>query len=115
MKDKLPPSGVFPERLRAARVWRELSQGELAIKAKLPPSSISHFESGKRKPSFDSLNTLANSLKVTIDYLLGRVDEFEGLSSVSDQIYRDAKKLNADDLELAQDFLEMLKKRGNKE
>ena len=109
------PSEIFPVRLRVARVLRDLSQGELAGKAKLPPSSISHFESGKRKPSFDSLNTLANALKVTIDYLLGRVDEPEGHSSISDRMYRDVKNLNAEDQELAEGFLEILKNRGKKE
>lgn len=112
MNGEIKPSEVFPNRLRTAREGRGLSQGDLAKRSKLPASSISHFEAGKRKPSFDSLNSLANALKVTIDYLLGRVDEFEGHSSVSDKIFRDAKNLNADDLTLAQEILGLLKKRG---
>ena len=115
MDKKQKPSEIFPERLRAAREVRDLSQVGLATKAKLPPSSVSHFESGRRKPSFDSLNTLANALDVTIDYLLGRVDEPEGHSSVSDRIYRNVKKMNSGDIELAEGFLEMLKKRSKEE
>ena len=41
----------------------------------MPASSIAHFETGTRKPSFDSLRRLANALEMTTDYLLGRVDE----------------------------------------
>ena len=60
-----PPSAVFPERLRKAREYRGLSQGELATKAALQPSAISHFETGARKPSFDNLRLLADTLDVT--------------------------------------------------
>ena len=40
----------------------------------MPASSIAHFETGTRKPSFESLRRLAIALEITTDYLLGRVD-----------------------------------------
>ena len=63
----------FGKRLRHARDLRGLSQSELAEKAKLPAVMISHFETGVRgNASADSLVKLANALKVSIDFLLGR-------------------------------------------
>ena len=78
-----PPTDIFKVRLRKARDLRAWSQGDLGQKAGMPGSSIAHFETGARKPSFDSLRRLANALEVTTDYLLGRVDE-PGLSQAGE-------------------------------
>jgi transcriptional regulator with XRE-family HTH domain len=108
---KNAPSEIFAERLRAARDLRGYSQGALAERANMPPTSIAHFESGSRKPSFDTLRRLANALEVTTDYLLGRVDQPE-LAEAGDPLFRDVGKLSGRDRELAKDFLEMLAKRN---
>ena len=108
---KPPPSEIFKVRLKAARELRQLKQNELGEKAKLPPSSIAHFEAGSRKPSFDNLRRLAMALEVTTDYLLGRVDE-PGLAEAGDPLYRDMGKLTDKDREIAREFLEMLAKKG---
>jgi transcriptional regulator with XRE-family HTH domain len=105
------PSEIFAERLKAAREFRKLKQTELAEQAKLPPSSVAHFEAGSRKPSFDTLRRLANALAVTTDYLLGRVDDPE-LAEAADPLFRDVGKLTGQDRELAKDFLKMLAERG---
>ena len=102
------PSEIFRQRLKTAREQlRGWNQSELASKAGLPPSSIAHFETGTRKPSFDTLRKLANALEVTTDYLLGRVDD-PGLAEAGDPLYRDIGKLTGRDREIAKDFLEML-------
>jgi transcriptional regulator with XRE-family HTH domain len=105
------PSGVFKDRLKAARDLRKWSQSELAGRAGLPPSSIAHFEAGSRKPSFDTLRRLATALEVTTDYLLGRVDD-PGLAEAGDPLYRDVGRLTGEDRELAKDFLKMLADRS---
>lgn len=111
--DKKPaPSDIFPERLRAARKLRDVEQADLAAKAGLPATSISHFEAGARKPSFDNLRRLAQALAVTADYLLGQVDEPE-TSAAADPLYRDMQKLTEKDRTLAKDFIEMLASRKN--
>jgi transcriptional regulator with XRE-family HTH domain len=112
MTEKALPSEAFMTRLKAARDLREMKQAELAEKAKLPPTSIAHFEAGSRKPSFDTLRSLANALEVTTDYLLGRVDN-PGLAEAGDPLYRDVGKLSGRDRELAKDFLEMLAKKSD--
>src|SRR5262245_24542237 len=105
------PSDVFPERLRAARDLRRYSQGILAERAKMPPTSIAHFEAGARKPSFDTLRRLATALEVTTDYLLGRVED-PSRAEAGDPLYRDVGKLTGHDRELAKDFLKMLAERS---
>lgn len=76
----------------------------------MPPSSIAHFESGSRKPSFETLRRLANALEVTTDFLLGRVDD-PSLAEAGDPLFRDIGKLTGHDRELAKDFLKMLAER----
>ena len=107
MIEEPSPSELFQGRLRAARDLRKWSQGELADRAGMPPSSIAHFETGSRKPSFDTLRRLANALEVTTDYLLGRVDD-PSLAQAADPLFRDVNKLTGHDRELAKDFLKML-------
>jgi transcriptional regulator with XRE-family HTH domain len=107
MAEDADPTEIFRDRLRKARDLRGWNQVALAEKAKMPASSIAHFEAGSRKPSFDSLRRLANALEVTTDYLLGRV-EIPDLAQAGDPLFRDIGKLSGDDREIARDFLQML-------
>lgn len=107
----MSPSAVFSGRLRTAREYRGLNQGELAKKAGMQPSAISHFETGTRKPSFDNLRILADSLDVTTDYLLGRVEEFKALAG-ADRLHRHYESLQPADRKVADDLISMLAKRA---
>jgi transcriptional regulator with XRE-family HTH domain len=64
------------ERLRAnlvaLREKRTLTQVELGARANIGAASISHFETGQRQPSLESLVKLADALDTSIDSLLGR-------------------------------------------
>jgi transcriptional regulator with XRE-family HTH domain len=109
----MPESDIFSERLRNAREMRKLTQTELGTKAKLPSTSIAHFETGSRKPSFDNLRKLAEALKVTTDYLLGRVpDPF--ITETGDALFRDIGKLSDYDRRIAENFLRMLTNKDSK-
>lgn len=107
---------IFKERLRTAREFRELSQGELAKRASLQASAVSHFETGTRKPSFDNLKRLADALRVTTDYLLGRSDDMEGSAISAVQLHRHYSGLTTEYQEMADDFIQMLadKAKGKK-
>lgn len=107
MSGSTPPSAAFPERLRAAREYRGLTQGKLAEQASLQPSAISHFETGARKPSFDNLRLLADTLDVTTDYLLGRVVDFKDLAG-SDTLHRHYNALKDEDRKFAADLISRL-------
>jgi len=101
---------VFKERLKIARELRALSQTQLATNAGLPPSSVSHFEAGARKPSLDNLKRLAVALNVTTDFLLGRAETPEA-SGTAGKLHRDMHKLTSDDLKLTEEFVDMLLRR----
>src|ERR1700690_3153104 len=85
---KSSAADVFPSRLKEAREKRELSQSELAVKAGLQASAISHFEIGARHPSFANLRRLADALNISTDFLLGRTDEMTGVAK-ADIMFRD--------------------------
>lgn len=106
--NEIPLTDIFKTRLREARQLRGLSQADLAARTGLPPASVSHFESGPRKPSFDNLKVLASALDVTTDYLLGRSSTPETSAETVGRLHRDLHKLTSQDLDLAQDFVELL-------
>lgn len=111
-------SPQFPDRLRHAREEiSRLSQSELAERAGLQPSAVSHFETGRRSPSFDNLKRLADALGVTTDYLLGRSDDPKGYEVTAGgptvtKLFRDAGKLSQDDLDILAGFADMLAKKA---
>ncbi len=96
---------TFPERLKSVREQRGMSQLDLAQKAGLQPTAISHFETGSRSPSFDNLRKLADALSVNTDYLLGRSEETALAGPKADSLFRDVEKLSAQDI----DMLQMMK------
>jgi transcriptional regulator with XRE-family HTH domain len=63
----------FRNQLRALREMRGLTQHDLGARAGIAAASISHFETGQRAPSLDSLVKLADALQVSVDALLGRI------------------------------------------
>ena len=62
---------IFQERLAQIRRLKNWSQETLADKSGFKPSAISHFEGGRRTPSFKNLIKLAKTLNVSLDYLIG--------------------------------------------
>ena len=99
--------GIFRERLKKIRENRGLSQSQLADMIGLPPSSISHFENGPRKPSFDNLRKLASALNVSTDFLLGRSDNQEGAAQV-DVLARKVNDLPQDSRNAVEAFIQIL-------
>jgi transcriptional regulator with XRE-family HTH domain len=117
----MTPSSPIPEefsaRLRSAREAKDLSQADLAEKTGLQPSAISHFETGRRSPSFENLRILADALSVTTDFLLGRQQLDTPAGPAASQMFRDFSKLSATDQDRIAEYAKMLarKKKGGKE
>jgi transcriptional regulator with XRE-family HTH domain len=93
---------------------RELNQAELAVRAGLQPSAISHFETGTRRPSFDNLRRLADALAVSIDYLLGRSESIGGVAKTADVLYRNIEQLSSRDREVVENITQELVARSKK-
>ena len=107
-------SKIFSSRLRATRERRNLKQSELANRAGLQAAAVSHFETGRRAPSFDNLRRLADALNVTTDYLIGRTDEPTSSGPNIDKLFRSADELSEADLETLAEFAEILTKKNKK-
>lgn len=60
------------ERLKACREKSGYTQTYITEKLEIHRGSLSSYESGRRKPDYDTLSKLADIYKVSVDYLLGR-------------------------------------------
>lgn len=98
----------FTERLRNARKSRGLSQADLAQRAGLEPSAVSHFEAGRRQPSFHNLRKLADALGVTTDYLLGRDINLGASGPAVEGLWRRVAELSDAERELLDGVAETL-------
>lgn len=72
------------QRLKSLRVERNLTLKELAKNTKLSISFISDIENGRRNPSLDNLNKLAQGLGVSIDSLLISDDSVQAIEDNHD-------------------------------
>lgn len=69
---------MLKARLKEIRERRELSQQELADRVGISGRQIWRYENGESDPTGDVLRRLAQTLEVSIDYLLGLVDDPSG-------------------------------------
>lgn len=65
---------TFAMRLKKLREQKRLNQTELANLLKVSNGSISKWERGDRQPDYETLENIADTFNVIIDYLLGRSD-----------------------------------------
>jgi transcriptional regulator with XRE-family HTH domain len=86
-------SDIFKKQLREALKIRNLTQAELAERTGLLPSAVSHFISGTRNPSFETLRKISKALDVSTDFLLGRSDSPDAPSTSNDELNRHASQI----------------------
>lgn len=88
---------VLGEKIRELRLEHELLQRELAKNIHIASNTLSQFESGKAKPSYEVLIALADFFEVSVDYLLGREDDFGNVTvqTAGAQLTTDEEKLLA--------------------
>lgn len=65
---------ILAQRLKLLREEKEVMQKQVATLLNITTSAYGFYEQGKRTPSPDSLNKLADFYNVSTDYLLGRSD-----------------------------------------
>lgn len=104
------------ERIKKRRGKLGMTQTQLAKAAQLTPAAISQFESGARKPAFDTLSSLADALKVTTDYLLGKkeqgYDDLLADPKVS-VMFRGIMKLSEEDKKTMLEFYQFLSNKND--
>src|ERR1017187_1676525 len=59
----------YSKAIRVARSLADISQGQLADKAEIDRSYLSMIESGKRKPSIETIERIAKALKLPFHLL----------------------------------------------
>src|SRR5262245_2414420 len=102
----------FKDRLRQAREDKGMSQAQLAERTGLQPSAVSHFEAGRRSPSFENLSVLADALGVSTDHLLGREAKARVAGPVAEKLFRHAGEMSQRDLEILAEFADTLAKKN---
>lgn len=73
---------MFNKRLRQMRMKRNFTQQKLADTLGIALRSYQCYETGTRTPNYDLLILIADTLDVSLDYLLGR-DDFMKAHGVS--------------------------------
>ena len=68
---------MFSERLRKCRMDNKLTQEKLAGTVGVALRSYQCYEQGTRRPSYELLVKIADTLDVSLDYLLCRDDFIE--------------------------------------
>lgn len=71
-------------RIAVLREKRGLSQAQLANKLHISQGSLGMYETGKRKPNIEMLNTLADFFNVSVDYLLDRESKTVKTADIED-------------------------------
>lgn len=102
----------FPSRLKETRELRGLTQAELGKLAGLPSTTISHFESDSRKPSFDNLRRLTKALAVSTDYLMGITDTPDA-SAAATRIARHLSNATEEELSMLEAVAKSIADRRN--
>ncbi|UKS24898.1 helix-turn-helix domain-containing protein [Paenibacillus sp. HWE-109] len=67
----------YGDRIAQLREKRGLTQEELSNKIGISRAALSHYETSRREPDYETINKFANFFNVTVDYLLGRTDQPE--------------------------------------
>lgn len=66
--------------LKNIRLEHNLTQSQLSERVGIAQATIACYENGQREPHILSLISYADYFECTIDYLIGRADEFGNLS-----------------------------------
>lgn len=65
----------YGNRIAELRKKLSLTQDELAERLGITRASLSHYETGRREPDYDTLLKFADYFRVSLDYLAGRISE----------------------------------------
>jgi transcriptional regulator with XRE-family HTH domain len=118
MTDSRPPIGddseawvALGDRLRAAREYLGLSQGDVAAYLELSRPAITNIESGKRKVSTMELARLARLYRRPYEYFLGEAPE-SAEDAMSAALFRATRDLSETDKHQVLRFAQFLRGAG---
>lgn len=76
---------IFSKRLRDLRLQKKLSLIELSRKVNLSREALESYEEGKRIPNHSQVSKLTDFFKVSLCYLIGKVDNPTEIIDISDE------------------------------
>ena len=110
---------ILGKRIKRLREKNKIQQKELAKTIGVSSVVLSRYESGERKPDYDTLKMIADYFDVSTDYLLGHeansddeekrrkawIDKIKTEFADADLMFNDLANMSADDLEEVYDFI----------
>ena len=79
-------------KIKELRLERNLKQKEVASALHIATNTLSQFENNKGRPSLEVLTLMADFFNVTVDYLIGREDEFGNVLNFNDGMLSSEEK-----------------------
>jgi len=101
------------QRIREERTKYRLTQEQLAEVAEVNESYVGQVERGEKNPSLETLVSIANSLGVTVDYLLQEEVNVEP-NSLINELISITKDKDSDELRLMLNICRMISKYSSK-
>lgn len=95
-------------RIKNLREARKFTMQELADRVGVSRSMISYYESNKKKPSFDTVEKLANVLDVSTDYLYGKTEAFDSNATTNENVKEFLSKFEKLDKKQQEKILKIL-------
>ncbi len=100
-------------KLLELRTEKGMSQREMATVMRVSQGTYNNWENGRTQPSIEQLISLADYFEVSVDYLIGRAEEYEGVGTV--ELYSTGEKqlvrsFRSKDKETASLILELIEK-----
>lgn len=68
---------MLKQKLRELRTKKKLTQKELSEKLGLSKNAVCEYEKGRAEPSIETLIKLSRIFEVSLDYLVGRDEDFD--------------------------------------
>jgi transcriptional regulator with XRE-family HTH domain len=88
----------YGDRIALLREKHALTQEELAHKLGISRASLSHYETARREPDYETTNKIASFFHVSVDYLLGRSNNPEAILDPDVRDFVDSLELSDDNI-----------------
>ncbi|HZG84917.1 helix-turn-helix transcriptional regulator [Paenibacillus sp.] len=82
------------QRISELRESQKLTQGELSSRLGITRASLSHYETGRRVPDYETIKKIADFFRVSVDYLIGRTEDSEPTVNENVKIFEESLELS---------------------
>lgn len=91
-------------RIHKLLIEKQITRKEMASKLNISYSAISKYITNQRTPDAETITKLADALDVSVDYLLGRVDNYRSRYLKSEKL-KCVNQLSEDDQKIIQNLI----------